>query len=244
MGRNTTITMGTDAMGTHAMGTERLRMLQLASPALPVGAFSYSEGLEVLIQTGRLRGADDLEAWLRAELWRGLLPLEAAALRPLAEALDRWRQQLDPAAEDAVRDLDDWLLLQREAAELRAQQRQMGRSLLQLLAGLGWPLPGGGLDLAWPAAWAWAGLCGGLTPLARVEGYLSSWLANQLSAAVRLLPLGPSEAQRLQWQLAPLLAERAEALLAADPHDLWSGGIGAGLAQLGHGGLYSRLFRS
>ena len=61
---------------------------------------------------------------------------------------------------------------------------------------------------------------------------------------MRLLPLGPSGAQRLQWQLAPLLAERATALLATDPQQLWSGGIGAGLAQLGHGGLYSRLFRS
>lgn len=226
------------------MTTERLRLLQLASPALPVGGFSYSEGLEVLIQTGRLGGAADLEAWLRAELQRGLLPLEAAALRPLAEALDRWRRQPVASAERAVRDLDDWLLLQREAPELRAQQRQMGRSLLQLLAGLGEPLPGGVLDLAWPAAWAWAGLCGQLSPLASVEGYLSSWLANQLSAAVRLLPLGPSGAQRLQWQLAPLLAERATALLATDPQQLWSGGIGAGLAQLGHGGLYSRLFRS
>jgi len=226
------------------MTTERLRLLQLASPALPVGGFSYSEGLEVLIQGGRLRDAADLEAWLRAELQRGLLPVEAAALRPLAVALDSWRRQPDPAQERAVRDLDDWLLLQREAPELRAQQRQMGRSLLQLLAGLGSPLPGGVHDLAWPAAWAWAALCGPLSPLASVEGYLSSWLANQLSAAVRLLPLGPSEAQRLQWQLAPLLAERATVLLDTDPQQLWSGGIGAGLAQLGHGGLYSRLFRS
>lgn len=226
------------------MTTERLRLLQLASPALPVGGFSYSEGLEVLIQGGRLQDAADLEAWLRAELQRGLLPVEAAALRPLAVALDSWRRQPDPAQERAVRDLDDWLLLQREAPELRAQQRQMGRSLLQLLAGLGSPLPGGVHDLAWPAAWAWAALCGQLSPLSSVEGYLSSWLANQLSAAVRLLPLGPSEAQRLQWQLAPLLAERATVLLDTDPQQLWSGGIGAGLAQLGHGGLYSRLFRS
>ena len=237
----TTTTVMTTA---PTMDTERLRLLQLVSPALPVGAFSYSEGLEVLIQSGRLRGASDLEAWLRAELQRGLLPLEAAALRPLAVALDSWRHQPGAESERAVRDLDDWLLLQREAPELRAQQRQMGRSLLQLLAGLGTPLPGGVVDLAWPAAWAWAGLCGQLAPIATVEGYLSSWLANQLSAAVRLLPLGPSEAQRLQWQLATLLAERAAVLLATDPQQLWSGGIGAGLAQLGHGGLYSRLFRS
>jgi len=69
-------------------------------------------------------------------------------------------------------------------------------------------------------------------------------VANQLSAALRLVPLGPTEAQRLQLGLAPLIAQRALELAAADPHQLWSGGVGAGLAQLRHAELYSRLFRS
>jgi len=69
-------------------------------------------------------------------------------------------------------------------------------------------------------------------------------VANQISAAVRLVPLGPTEGQRLQLGLAPLIAEQAATLAAADPHGLWSGGVGAGLAQLRHAELYSRLFRS
>jgi urease accessory protein len=77
-----------------------------------------------------------------------------------------------------------------------------------------------------------------------VEAYLHGWATNQISAAVRLVPLGPTEAQRLQLALVPLLAARAGELVGADPAGLWNGGVGAGLAQLGHSELYSRLFRS
>jgi urease accessory protein len=225
----------------------RLRLFQLVSPALPVGAFSYSEGLEVLVQQGRLGDAAALRGWLEAELRGGALTLEVAALAPLRQAVQRWRDRdgadaRAAAAADLIA-LDGWLLALREAPELRAQQRQRGCSLLQLLADLGWPLPAP-LALAWPAAFAWACLCLGHDSPAMQEACLYGWVANQISAAVRLVPLGPTEGQRLQLQLAPLIAGRAAALAAADPRRLWSGGVGSGLAQLRHAELYSRLFRS
>jgi urease accessory protein len=234
----------------------RLHLLQLVSPALPVGAFSCSEGLEVLVQDGQLAGPDALRTWLEAELAWGAITIEAASLNPLQAALGRWRDavaQGDPAAaagaEAVLIDLDGWLLAQREAPELRAQQRQMGRSLLQLLAELGWPLPCSDeavpiCRLGWPAAWAWAGLCLEIGLEELMEAYLYGWVANQVSAAVRLIPLGPTQGQRLQLGLATLLARRASELVDADPRQLWSGGVGAGLAQLRHAELYSRLFRS
>jgi len=329
----------------------RLRLYQLVSPALPVGAFSYAEGLEVLSQSGRLVDAGAVQAWLEAELRRGAVRLEAAALPGLTLLLRQWQQlavaeklaetnqlaeaekpaqagpmteaeifadvgqlanagklavdehrniteppadangllapaeqmalagrmadtrlstdsghkaieaiksnaEVEPlaaplaaapagaaAAREALLDRDGWLLAQRDAPELRAQQRQMGGSLLQLLADLGWPLPLA-TPLAWPAAFAWAGLSLEIAPLELVEAYLYGWVANQLSAALRLVPLGPTQAQRLQLRLAPLLAEQAAQLLASEPEQLWSGGVGAGLAQLGQAELYSRLFRS
>lgn len=240
----------------------RLRLFQLVSPALPVGGFSYSEGLEVLVQAGRLAEAQALRSWLEAELRRGAVAIEAAALAPLTAALRHWRdaEAAGPglgggaAACQTLLELDGWLLAQREAAELRAQQLQMGQSLLQLLADLGWPLPAAAGSapgaasrppaLAWPAAFAWAGLCLELAAPALEEAYLYGWVANQISAAVRLVPLGPTDGQRLQLALAPLIAEQAATLAAADPRGLWSGGVGAGLAQLQHAELYSRLFRS
>ena len=204
-----------------AMTTSRLRLFQLISPALPVGAFSYSEGLEVLVQRRLLLDGAGVRVWLEAELQRGTLVLEAASLPGLLVA---------EAAE--LRERDSWLLALREAAELRAQQRQMGASLLGLLADLGFNPPA--LNLAWPAAFALAGRALEVGATELVEAYLYGWVANQLSAALRLVPLGPTEAQRLQLGLAPLIAKRALELEGADPDQLWSGGVGAGLAQLRH----------
>ena len=219
------------AMAPRSAGTGRLALLQLVSPALPVGAFSYAEGLEVLVQHGELQDAAGVEAWLRAELQRGAVAIEAA-----------WLPRLMLAPELELRDRDAWLLAQREAQELRAQQRQMGGSLLRLLADLG--LEPSALDLAWPGAFALAGRALAIPALELVEAYLYGWVANQLSAAVRLVPLGPTRAQAVQWRLAPVIAARAEGLAGADPDQLWTGAVGASLAQLRHAELYSRLFRS
>ncbi len=219
-----------------------LALLQLVSPALPVGAFSYSEGLEVLIQNGLLIDELDLQHWIEAELQRGALRLEAAALNPLRAQLQRWEQERSEMPSELM-SLDGWLLALRESAEVRAQQGQMGGSLLQLMVDLGHPLPQP-VVLAWPAAWAWAALSLKISELEMVEGYLYGWVANQLSAAVRLVPLGPTTAQRIQQQLLPMIREQASVLKDQDPYTLWCGGAGAGLAQLAHAELYSRLFRS
>lgn len=234
---------------------QRLHLLQLVSPALPVGAFSYAEGLEVLVQRGRLANGPAVEDWLLAELQRGTLVLEAASLGGLMEALALWRggatEEERWRGRQSVIKRDGWLLALREAPEMRAQQRQMGGSLLSLLADLGCPLPPGPPAcarprLAWTTAWAWALLALALPERAGVEAYLYGWVATQLSAAVRLVPLGPTEAQRIQLRLAPRIVERAHALAGSEscPERLWSGGVGASLAQLAHGELYSRLFRS
>lgn len=221
----------------------RLALLQLVSPALPVGAFSYSEGLEVLVQAGALTDAPGLEQWLTSELQRGAVRLEAAALPELVRHLRGWVQDHDVAARDRLLHLDGWLLATREAAEMRAQQRQMGGSLMALLSEMDHPLPEFVL-LAWPAAWAWAALSLRVSELEMLEGYLYGWVANQLSAAVRLVPLGPTQAQVLQQRLLPLLEVQARELVGRDPRLLRSAGVGASLAQLAHAELYSRLFRS
>ena len=151
-----------------------LALLQMVSPALPVGAFSYSEGLEVLIQSGALRDEHGIELWLAAELQRGGLRLEAAALPELAADLRQWQVSADASARTRAIDLDGWLLATREAAELRAQQRQMGGCLscsqrwvtpcqkcflwLGLLHGLGHPLLCRSLSGRWLRAISMAGL--------------------------------------------------------------------------------------
>ena len=134
-----------------------LALLQMVSPALPVGAFSYSEGLEVLIQAGALKDEHGIEQWLAAELQRGAMRFEAAALPELAVDLRLWTVNGDSTARSRLIELDSWLLATREAAEVRLQQRQMGSALLKLLADMNYPLPEE-LSLSWPAAWAWASM--------------------------------------------------------------------------------------
>ena len=220
-----------------------LALLQLVSPALPVGAFSYSEGLEVLVQTNGLSDEQAVQDWLTAELTRGALRLEVAALPKLRQQLELWVHQGDVQGRYGVENLDGWLLATREASELRAQQRQMGQSLVQLLNDLGHPLPES-VRFSWPAAWAWAASAMAIPVLEMLEGYLYGWVANQLSAAVRLVPLGPTRAQVLQQRLLPLVQKQALHLRDMDPQQMWSAGIGASLTQLAHAELYSRLFRS
>ena len=220
-----------------------LALLQLVSPALPVGAFGYSEGLEVLVQGSVLCNASDVEHWLRAELQRGSVRLEAASLRLFAHDIALWSSSSDLVAQESLVELDRWLLSMRDASELRAQQCQMGMALIELMAEMGHPLPQS-LPLSWPAAWAWAATSLEVPQQEMVEGYLYGWVANQLSAAVRLVPLGPTSAQVLQLRLSSLIKSQAGKLFKQDPRKLWSAGLGASMAQLAHAELYSRLFRS
>jgi len=220
-----------------------LSLLQLSSPTLPVGAFTYSEGLEALIHSSVLETERDVQCWLEAELLRGCVRIEAASLDLFVQDFRRWIFSSDLSCMHHLLELDSFLMATREAAEVRAQQRQMGAALIHLLEQMGYPLPEA-LDLAWPAAWAWASLSLSVPPQEMVEGYLYSWVANQISSAVRLVPLGPTRAQVLQHNLMHQIYEQAAQLLKADPLELWNAGVGLSMAQLSHVELYSRLFRS
>jgi urease accessory protein len=108
---------------------ELLRLLQLASPALPVGAYSYSEGVETLIHQGRIRSGNDLAQWIQAELSSGAMRLDAAVM---VRAHRAWGQ----GELELLDDWNQWLSATRETEELRQQSWQMGRSLLRLLGDL------------------------------------------------------------------------------------------------------------
>ena len=115
---------------------------------------------------------------------------------------------------------------------------------LQLIADLNHPLPDKTQDFSWPVAWSWAGLHWFLPKVDVIKGYLYSWVSNQLSAAVRLIPLGPTKSQVLQNKLLPVINQQAEILLEENPYELWTGDVGATMAQISHTELYSKLFRS
>ncbi len=222
----------------------KLEFLQLISPSLPVGAFSYSEGLEWLVQNKKVHDEISLFNWLKSELSRGQITIEASSIAHIMEDLVDWRDKKDDQYKSLIEEWNSWLISLRDSPELRSQQKQMGESLFQLLIDLDHPLPNNEKKFIWPIAWAWAGVCWDIPQIDLVEGYLYSWVANQLSAALRLLSLGPTKAQQLQKKSLKLIKSQASYLLEQNPKEIWVGDVGAIMAQQSHVELYSRLFRS
>ena len=176
----------------------KLELLQLISPSLPVGAFSYSEGLEWLVQNKKVYDETTLFNWIESELARGQITIEASSISHLMRALVNWRDHKDVQYKLIVEEWNSWLSSLRDSPDVRSQQTQMGESLLQLLIDLDHPLPDNEKKFIWPIAWAWAGVSWDISQIDLVEGFLYSWVANQLSAALRLLSLGPTKVQQLK----------------------------------------------
>lgn len=225
------------------MSLALVRLLQLASPTLPVGAYTYSQGLEWAVEAGTVKDEGSAERWIGDVLRHAVANFEGPLLAGLQQA---WNER----DVGRVAALDGWFTASRETAELRAETLQMGHSLTRLLQGFE-DLPAGlrvGLaalpEPAFPTAWACAAVGWDIPAEPTVNGYLWSWLENQVMAALKAVPLGQSAGQRILAKLGtelPALAGRALAL----PEEEWSNFVpGLAMASCRHETQYSRLFRS
>lgn len=220
-----------------------LTLLQLTSPALPVGAYSYSEGLETLVDRQLITNTHQLQSWLTASLTTGSVSIEAAILvRAFRASKQRDWEQLAY--------WNHWLSATRESYELQQQNWQMGRSLLKLWRDLQPQESWADLEIAlgencnFAIAFALAAVRGKVDEHTLLMGYLYSWASNLVSAGVKLIPLGQTDGQRLLLELGqPLMAAVDRALVLPD-QDLVSCNWGLALASMNHETQYSRLFRS
>jgi urease accessory protein len=220
-----------------------LRLLQLVSPSLPVGAFNFSQGLEYAVEAGWVRNEAQALDWIAGLARHSLGSLDIPVLLRLHAA---WSDE-DPAA---VAHWSAQLVAARETAELRAEDLHMGRSLARLLLGMDAALYG---DLAaWPARndACFAALFACVAVRARISadeaawGYLWSWCETQTLAAVRLVPLGQTAGQRLLdalLQQIPGIVAHARSI--AD-EDIGATAVSQLLASAWHETQYTRLFRS
>lgn len=226
------------------MNLQLVRLLHLASPALPVGAFSYSQGLEWAVESGTVSNEAQAQAWIHDVLHFALARCEAPALLGLMRA---W------AAGNAagVARLNAEFIATRETSELRAETLQMGYSLARLLRDLP-EMPDAvrethaALDeIAFPTAWAAAAAHWQIDEHGAATAYLWAWLENQVMAAVKLVPLGQTAGQRMLVALAPALPELvAAALQRAETNDWENFTPGMTIASSLHETQYTRLFRS
>ncbi len=221
-----------------------LQLLWLASPALPVGGFSYSEGLEAAVEAGLVGDEAAAADWLLSQLDLGLARAE---LPVLAAACEAWRSG-DSGRAAA---LNDWLRRTRETAEQRAQAEQMGRALLDWLRNGEQAADPRVAQLAalapapqWVVAFALAATLGGAAPREALLACAWGWAENMVQAAMKAVPLGQAAAQRILSRLAAALPG-VVAQAAQRSEGEWQAHLPM-LAILGaqHETQYSRLFRS
>lgn len=227
-------------------GTSLLRLMWLASPALPVGGFSYSEGLEAAVEAGLATTEAATAAWLSDQLH---LALARSELAVAGKAFGAW-QRHDLAH---IAALNAWITTTRESSEIRQQTEQMGRSLaewmknqsgedatderLRQLAALQ-PAP------TWPVAFALAAVQTGAPLREALLSLAFGWAENMVQASLKSVPLGQSAGQRI---LSRLMQEMPEAVALAmrlmeSERQAFTPMLAILSAQ--HETQYSRLFRS
>ena len=219
-----------------------LQLIWLASPALPVGGFSYSEGLEAAVEWGGISNEASAADWLSAQLQ---LSLARSDLPVIAAALTAWRA----ANLTRIRELNDWLLQTRETSEMRQQTEQMGKSMLE------WLRNHEGADAAHIAA------CAALPPTYPVAcalaasptaasvrdcllAYAFGWAENMMQAALKSVPLGQSAGQRLLARLSREIPPAVEAALVMPDAERQAFSPMLAILSARHETQYSRLFRS
>ncbi|MEW6664986.1 MAG: urease accessory UreF family protein [Thermodesulfobacteriota bacterium] len=220
-------------------GLPLLRLLQLVSPGLPVGAYAYSQGMEQAAAGGWLRSAMDVEAWVEGLLRHSLARLEVPLFKRFYEA---W--QLGDL--ESLAFWSHWLLASRGTAELQAEERHMGRALQRLLVQLEVLSPELVRDLTptFVALFA-AAACFWRIPLARgCEGLLWAWAENQVTAAIKLVPLGQTQGQRILMGVAGTIGEIVSEGLAFPDGEIGASAPALGLASARHETQHTRLFRS
>ena len=237
----------------------------LASPALPVGGFSYSEVLEAAVEAGLVRSESQARAWLLDQLHLGLARSEIAVV---AKAFKAWKRH-DAAG---IAELNAWVTTTRESSELRQQTEQMGRSMVEWLKNRTCHEEAGqatepatasaaapAAELAdprvaqlraltpaptWPVAFALAAAQTGAPLRAALLAFAFGWAENMVQAALKSVPLGQNAGQRILAALAsniPAAVDHASALMDSE-RQAFTPMLAILSAQ--HEVQYSRLFRS
>jgi urease accessory protein len=220
-----------------------LQLIRLASPSLPVGGFSYSEGFEAAFEAGLVGAEAPALAWLLDQLHLGLGRSDLAAVAHAARA---WKRR----DETRIAELNAWVATTRETSEWRLQSEQMGRSLAQWLRQHDVPdarLPALAALLpapSWPIAFALAGAAAGAPVREVLLAFAAGWAENMTQAAMKTIPLGQAAGQRILAGLSAAIPAAAAAAARLRFDDMQAFTPMLAILSSQHEEQYSRLFRS
>ncbi len=233
-----TATAMTTAATATTTDTALLQLIWLASPALPVGGFSYSEGIEAAVEQGLVTGDAQAADWLTDQLHTSLARGDLAVL---AQAMAAWRA----GDMDRIETLNDWVLHTRETSELLLQTTQMGRSLVEWLKTVR-PALVEGLTLSptYPVAFALAASATPATVRDTLLAFAFGWAENMMQAALKAVPLGQSAGQRILLRLAAEIPAAVDHALQLGDDERQAFSPLLAILSSRHETQYSRLFRS
>ena len=218
-----------------------LQLIWLASPALPIGGFSYSEGLEAGVESGELANESSAADWIADQLH---LSLARADLSIVAQAIGAWRS----GNVARLHALNAWVLQTRESTEFLLQTEQMGRSFVEWLRlhhdDVAAQFEGLATTITYPVAFAFAA---SRTQASVRDGCLAfafGWAENMIGAAVKSVPLGQSAGQRMLGRLSAEIPAAVDRAIALDDDERQAFSPMLAIHSARHETQYSRLFRS
>ena len=221
-------------------GLPDVRLMQLISPALPIGAFTYSQGLEWAVESAQVDSSGAVYNWMSGLLDDGLTYLDLPVLKRLYRAFEQRN-------ESEALYWSQYLLASRETSELRQEENNRGRALSTLLVDL--DVEGANqyreiLELTQLAGFALASVRWDIPLPQAALGYGWGLVENQVAAAIKLVPLGQTAGQKLQMQLSELLPGAVETGLAIGDEEIGASAPAMAIASSLHETQYTRLFRS
>lgn len=223
--------------------SQLLQILQLSSPNLPLGAYAYSEGLELLIEQEKITTSTDLLNWLSQQLKYGSIRVETALMI-------RSYQYFTDDQLTQVNQWNNYATANRETKELRQQSYQMGNSLIKLILNLETDqliqdkIKQINLPCNYSIAFGIVAQIWQISLENAVLAYVQSWANNLITAGVKLIPLGQTQGQQILLQLQPIILDIYPEIINLQDDQLSSCNLGLTLASMQHETLYSRLFRS
>lgn len=216
-----------------------LHLLRLVSQGLPVGGFSYSRGLEAAFHAGWVTNEAAARDWILGTLRANVAQLDGALFWRMATALEAGDRERFHAT-------NAWLSAARESREFQREDRRQGEALLRLLADLDVRAAREEQEqvLTYAAAFALAGHHWRIAPEAALKGFLWVYVEGQVTAAIKLVPLGHTAGQRLLIEAATAIEEAAARARSLNDDEVGNLAPALAMASAWHETQYSRLFQS